>query len=324
MKKRNILLIPCVILSAAFAFVSAACIMLSNENSRLRLISESKETLPPPENEETLPPPETAATEPVPPEPVIQKETIYIYDNGIDSMEYPLLPGVSLNDYDMELLNISEDKRRALYNENGEKRSKFGIDVSSHQGRIDWSAVANDDVEFAFIRLGYRGYETGRIVEDTYFRDNISGCVDSGIETGVYFFSQAITPEEAVEEAEFVLNALSDCGAEITLPIVFDWEFPSDEDPARTDDLSGEIQTDCCRAFCARIREAGYDAAYYSTINTAFFRYDLTELEGETLWLAEYSEATEFPYEFAVWQYSSSGEIDGIEAFTDLNLMFTD
>ncbi len=319
MKKKNILLIPCIILCAAFAFVSAACIMLSNENRRLRLTSETEG-----ESEQTLPTSETPETEQPPPEPIIQKETVYIYDNGTDSMEYPLLPDVPLNDYDMELLDISEGKRRALYHENGAKRSKFGIDVSSHQGEIDWGAVAGDGVEFAFLRLGYRGYETGRIVEDKNFRDNISGCVDFGIPAGVYFFSQAITPEEAEEEAEFVLNTLSDCGAEITLPVVFDWEFPDDEDPARTDDLSGEVQTECCKAFCDKIRGAGYDAAYYSTINTAFFRYDLTELEGETLWLAEYSEATEFPYEYAIWQYSASGEIDGIEAFTDLNLMFID
>ncbi len=310
--RKNVLLIPCVTLSAALAFSLAACVMLSDENRRLRLISQSAEG-----QDETHSLPEPSMPESEPPEPIIQKETVYIYDNGNDSMEYPLLPGVALNDYDMKLLDIAEDKRRALYHENGAKRSKFGIDVSYHQGEIDWNAVAGDGVEFAFVRLGYRGYETGRIVEDAKFRDNISGCVDAGITMGVYFFSQAITPEEAEEEAEFVLNALKDCGMEPELPIVFDWEFPDDEDPARTDDLSGEIQTQCCKAFCARIREAGYDAAYYSTINTAFFRYDLTELEGETLWLAEYSEATEFPYEFAIWQYSASGEIDGIEAFTD-------
>lgn len=322
---KNPLTLPCVILSAACALSLMCAITLTVRRAEITF-AEPANTAPAAaaETEPTLDAPDTRqellTAFRVFPEPR-ETEKIYIYDNGIDIFEYPLVEGVPLSDWDMDRLFSDSKKRRKLYAENGTLRTRFGIDVSSYQGAIDWEKVAADGVEFAFIRAAYRGYETGRIVEDSRFRRNYEAAEAAGIELGVYFFSQAITEEEGIEEAEFLLSLLEECGFEPTLPIVFDWEFPTDEDPARTDDLTGEEQTACARAFCDRIREAGYETAYYATINTALFRYDMAELADIPLWLAEYSEKTNFPYAYQIWQYSSYGVVDGIEAFTDLNIM---
>lgn len=320
---KNPLTLPCIFLSAGCALSLACSISLTAERFRNASFPENAPaaTCEAAFTDEAALPVEEALAEPWEIIPA-EREVVYIYDNGTDSVEYPLIEGVPLSDWDMErLVSDSESKRRALFGEDGEKRTRFGIDVSSHQGLIDWERAAADGVEFAFIRIGYRGYETGRIVEDARFRRNIELAQAAGIEVGVYFFSQAISPEEGAEEADFVLSVLSECGAAPQLPIVFDWEHPSDEDPARTDDVSGEVQTAACRAFCDRIAEAGYSPCYYATIDMALFRYDLEKLKDIPLWLAEYTAETYFPYEYAIWQYTSSGEIDGIEGLTDFNIM---
>ncbi|MDE7295101.1 MAG: glycoside hydrolase family 25 protein [Oscillospiraceae bacterium] len=311
----------CIILSALSLALGAAFVIMTAENIELKknvgqksaVENVSEETQPAvimPEVSET-----TAVTEHVCP----AVETVYIYDNGIDLIEFPPVEGAVLNDYDMESLSTLDKKRKALYGENGVKRSRFGIDVSSYQCDIDWERAAADDVEFAVIRLGYRGYETGQICEDRYFRRNIEGAAAAGLDVGVYFYSQAITPEEAAEEAEYVIAMLAEAGIPVTMPVVFDWEFVTDEDPARTDGMTGDIQTECCKAFCDRIAEAGYSPMYYATVSTALFRYDMGGLP-YPLWLAEYAEKTQFIYDYDMWQYSCSGVVDGIEGLVDLNI----
>ena len=316
----------CIILSALSLALGAAFVIMTAENIELRknagqngaaenvseeIVSEETESaVIMPEVSET-----TVTTEHVC--PVV--ETVYIYDNGIDLIEFPPVEGAALNDYDMESLSTLDKKRKALYGENGVKRSCFGIDVSSYQCDIDWERAAADDVEFAVIRLGYRGYETGQICEDRYFRRNIEGAAAAGLDVGVYFYSQAITPEEAAEEAEYVIATLAEAGIPVTMPVVFDWEFVTDEDPARTDGMTGDIQTECCKAFCDRIVSAGYSPMYYATVSTALFRYDMGELP-YPLWLAEYAEKTQFIYDYDMWQYSCSGVVDGIEGLVDLNI----
>ncbi len=254
----------------------------------------------------------------------IDENTVYIYDNGIDVIEYPSIEGASLNNYNMSFLKTDEKKHKVLYDNDGNKRSRFGIDVSSYQTNIDWQAVKDDGVEFAIVRIGYRGYETGRLCEDKYFRKNLEEASLAGIDTGVYFFSQALNEAEAIEEAEYVIDLIEETGAKLSMPVIFDWEFPSDEDPARTESVSGEIQTVCCRAFCDRIIEAGYNTMYYSTINTAIFRYDMGSLSDIPLWIAEYSAECDFVYDYRMWQYSCSGIVNGIEGFVDFNLWISD
>lgn len=308
----------CIILSALSLSLTAAFVIMAAENMQLKNQAEKADasSISPITSEtETIPQiTETTSEHICPP-----AETVYIYDNGIDKIEFPPVEGAALNDYDMEGLSTLDKKRKALYGENGVKRSRFGIDVSSYQCSIDWERAAADDVEFAIIRLGYRGYESGKLCEDRYFRRNMEGAYAAGLDVGVYFYSQAITPEEAAEEADYVIALLSETNIPVTMPVVFDWEFVTDEDPARTDGMTGDIQTECCKVFCDKIAAAGYSPMYYATVSTALFRYDMGELP-YPLWLAEYSEKTDFIYDYEMWQYSCSGLADGIEGLVDLNI----
>lgn len=196
-----------------------------------------------------------------------------------------------------------------------------GIDVSEHQKGIDWELVAAQGIDFAMIRAGYRGYSQGGLYEDEYFRQNISLAMDNGVEVGVYFFSQAVTPEEAVEEAEYLLELIGESGAAVTMPVAFDWEN-IDNDDARTDELSGAVLTDCAVAFCERIKQAGYTPAVYAYRYLAYFRYDLPRLTDYQLWIGAIGDSPDFYYRHDIWQYSAEGQVRGIEGPVDLNLLF--
>lgn len=195
-----------------------------------------------------------------------------------------------------------------------------GIDVSSHQGEIDWAAVAGDYIDFAILRIGVRGYSGGRVRADERFEENYAGCVENGIEVGCYFFSQAISVEEAIEEADFLLEILD--GRELDLPVVYDWEEISG-DTARTDHVDKATVTACALAFCQRIEEAGYDAMIYCNSSVGYLRYDMAQLEEIDFWFAQYeSEWPSFVYDFAMWQYSCTGDVAGIKGNVDLNIWF--
>lgn len=192
-----------------------------------------------------------------------------------------------------------------------------GIDVSRYQDEIDWQQVADYGVAFAMIRVGYRGYGSGALAEDAYALDNLKGALDAGIQVGVYFFSQAISPEEAEEEARFVLEYIE--GFEISMPVVFDWELPNVEEP-RTQDVDARTLTDCALAFCRVIEEAGYTPMVY--FNTLQSRNDLyiAELTDYPFWLALYTPRMRFPYKVEMWQYTDSGSVPGIQGNVDLNI----
>ena len=196
-----------------------------------------------------------------------------------------------------------------------------GIDVSYYQGDIDWDKVKASGIEFTMIRLGYRGYgEEGKLVEDTLFTQNIQGALEAGLKVGVYFFSQAITVEEAKEEADFVLERIADY--ELAMPVVYDWEYISAE--ARTAKMDRRTLTDCYLAFCGKIEEAGYTPmAYFNTYQSRSLM-NLTELEDYPFWLALYSDRMTFPYRIEMWQYTDSGRVPGVQGNVDINLYFTD
>lgn len=299
------------IICAALAVLCGAGIVTSAalgvENARLKAQIERLTRADAPYTEETSEPAQNA-----PDESAAETEG-----------RYPMIHGAALNTRDMSRLIKGMDERFTLYGRDGSRKSRLGVDVSSHQGKIDWQAAAADGIEFAFIRAGYRGYETGRLAEDSRFIENAEGAYAAGIEVGLYIYSQALTEQEAREEAEYLVSCIEELNAEITLPLVFDWELPEGEN-VRTEELSGEEQTRCCEAFCAAVREAGYEAAYYSSVNTAIFRYDLAALHDETLWLAQYTDEPDFPYRHDIWQFTCFGKVDGIDTYTDLNLMFID
>ena len=198
---------------------------------------------------------------------------------------------------------------------------EHGIDVSEHQLEIDWQAVAASGLaDFAFIRAGYRGYTEGQIYEDPYFRANIEGALANGIPVGVYFFSQAITPEEAAEAAEFLLGLIADY--EISYPVVYDWE-PMHIAEARTEGLSGEVLTDCAIAFCEAVRAAGYEPAVYFYRHLGYYDYELGRLGDYTFWVGAPGDYPSFYYEHEYWQYSYTATVPGIPGDVDMNLHFT-
>ena len=194
----------------------------------------------------------------------------------------------------------------------------LGVDVSSYQGSVDWEKAAEDGIDFAMIRVGYRGYgQEGKLMEDTVFRDNLQGALDAGLEVGVYFFSQAITEEEAREEADFVLELID--GYDLTYPVVFDWENIT-YDTARTDGIDSQTLTALADAFCRRVEEAGYQPMIYFNQYLAYLMYDLEGITQWPFWLAEYNETPGFYYTFQMWQYTDAGQVDGIQGEVDLNL----
>lgn len=194
-----------------------------------------------------------------------------------------------------------------------------GIDVSEHQGEIDWQLVAQDGVEFAMVRAGYRGYTEGTLNEDLYFRQNMEGAAAAGIKLGVYFFSQAVTVEEAREEARFVLELVKDF--ELAFPIAFDWENIGSE-AARTDGVDAETLTDSCLAFCDIVEEAGYESAVYFYRRLGYYEYDLERISHLAFWVGAPGELPDFYYEHDIWQYSFTGRVSGIGTDVDLNLFF--
>lgn len=199
---------------------------------------------------------------------------------------------------------------------------KRGIDVSKFQGDIDWKKVKNDDVEFAIIRCGYRGYETGKMVEDEKFEANIKGCNEVGLEAGVYFFTEAISEKEAREEADFVIDLLKEYEADIQLPIVIDLEQSSNPAKSRTTNISQEDRTKIVIAFCEEVKKAGYEPMIYGNLKSHMRMSDIYQLEDYPKWFAYYRTPLRFPYKFDIWQYSATGSVDGIKGDVDMNIAF--
>lgn len=194
-----------------------------------------------------------------------------------------------------------------------------GVDVSSYQTDIDWKAVKKSGIDFAIVRTGYRGWSTGELDEDDMFRDHMEGALEAGLDVGVYFFSQALNEQEAIEEAELTLKLIQDY--EITGPVVFDWEEVDVAD-ARTNEMNMLLLTACAEAFCKTVEEAGYDAAVYFNQAYGYQQLNLKSLSDYDFWLAEYSDYPTFLYDFQIWQYTNEGTVPGIDGNVDLNILF--
>lgn len=260
--------------------------------------------------------------------PVIEKEeTFYQLDGKKILMQnsvygevfMPVFADVPACSLDMNSLVTRNGY--AFYKENEEITSIAGIDVSEHQGDIDWNAVKNAGIEFAIIRVGYRTYGGGEITLDTTFEQNLRNADAAGIKTGVYFFSQAIDPEEAIEEADAVIDAIRPYN--ITYPVIFDWELITG-DSARTDTMTVDNLADACISFCERVKSAGYTPMIYQNKNTTMFKLDLPKLQDYDFWLAEYGDKPTYYYDYQMWQYSSTGKVPGINGEVDMNISFKD
>ena len=195
-----------------------------------------------------------------------------------------------------------------------------GIDVSAHQQEIDWEQVRNAGIDFAFIRVGYRGYEYGFVNDDDYFEENMEGAAENGIAIGVYFFSQATSVVEAGEEAEYVISRLKDY--DIQLPVVFDMEEAgADGSSGRAANLDRIQKTQMAVTFLNCIRDAGYTPMIYNSSKLFEKYFDLDYLQDYEFWVADYDDHPKYDYHFTVWQYTSSGYIDGVDTRCDMDLM---
>lgn len=245
---------------------------------------------------------------------------VYLYD-GFDWIWYTPLDGVEVNSLSKDDFNyISEP----VYIGN-EFSVKKGIDVSEWQYDIEWDKVAAQNLDFIYVRCGRRGYTEGGLFEDANFKVNIEGAKKSANEVGVYFYSQAITVGEAIEEANYVLELIK--GYKIDLPIAFDWE-KIDDPTARTNNLDIDTLTSCAVAFCETIKQAGYEPIVYYNRTFGYYRYDLTRLKDYKVWFALPCTPPDvtfpsFYYHIDIWQYSQTARIAGINADVDLNYFFT-
>lgn len=250
------------------------------------------------------------------PEPDPHAGQVYLYD-GFDWIWYTPLEGVEPNPW-TEADFQTVDGIPVYQNEDYEV--KRGIDVSEHQHDIDWTQVSKAGLDYAYIRVGRRGYTEGQLFEDPYFARNMQGAAANGLELGVYFFSQAVNVQEAIAEARFVLEHIE--GYTVHLPIMFDWEKITSED-SRTRELSLEVRTDCAVAFCETIRNAGYEPGVYFNRNIGYYGYDLSRLTDYSFWFAlPESPFPNFYYAVDSWQYSFTETVPGIDMETDMNLRF--
>ena len=264
--------------------------------------------------------------------PAIQPEDVYVPGDlsnktlMYDGKEIPIYKGVEKSRLYEGDFYWEGDRLEYI---GSDFRTRFGIDVSAYQNRateggIDWEAVREDGVDFAMVRIGLRGTSTGVIHADEYYAENIEGAMEAGIRTGVYFFAQAITVEEAIEEAEFVLELLEDC--EIDGPVAYDWEMH--DSSYRVYGTTPEMATACAVAFCQRIEEAGYDAMVYAGQYVSYIKYDQGAIEPFLSWYPEYkSDKSEklyptFYYQVDYWQFSSNCTVNGIGGRVDANIQF--
>lgn len=192
-----------------------------------------------------------------------------------------------------------------------------GVDVSKYQGNIDWNKVKASGIEFAIIRVGYRGYGSGVLVEDSTFRQNIKGATAAGLKVGLYFYSQAINETEAVEEASMVISLCQ--GYNISYPIYFDTEKVAG-DTGRADNISRAQRTANAVAFCETIRNSGYKAGVYSYASWFYNQLNMASLSPYSIWIAQYRDQLSFDYNYDIWQYSSTGTVPGIPKPTDMNV----
>ena len=197
-----------------------------------------------------------------------------------------------------------------------ETDSYSGIDVSAYQGNIDWEKVKRAGIQFAIIRLGYRGYGTGKLVEDEYAQKNLEGATQAGLPIGVYFFSQALNIREVDEEIAYMLKILGDY--ELDMPIILDWEIPTSD--ARTANMDARTLTDLQLHFCETMTEKGYIPMVYFNWNMSSRLLHLTELEEYPFWLALYQDQMTYPYKVEMWQYTDNGKVPGISGPVDINV----
>ncbi|MDR0903839.1 MAG: glycoside hydrolase family 25 protein [Ruminococcus sp.] len=247
-------------------------------------------------------------------------DLVTIDDAYLGEISIAALSGVPKNSYDYD--NLYYEDGRYNYTVDGFTTSAAGIDVSYYSEDIDWEAVKADGIDFAMIRVGFRGYVSGELNLDKKFHEYMAGATAAGLDVGVYFYSQAVNAAEALEEAEFVIEQIKPY--QLTYPVALDIEITSAEN-VRQNEVSGEVLSEVCEVFCDRIFEEGYRPMVYANKRMAYLKLDMRRVCKYDFWYAEHDKDGDdptFAYDFRMWQYSSEGEVDGINTPVDLNICF--
>ena len=215
------------------------------------------------------------------------------------------------------------DGKMYYFNLYGVKAAKLGIDVSYHNKGINWPAVKAQGIDFAIIRVGYRGWESGLLWEDDRFVQNLRGAKGAGIDVGVYVYSTAVNPIEARQEADLIVGSL--CGMKLEYPVYFDTEQSGDYPLGRADRICKANRAPIIQAFCSRIRDAGYTPGIYSGLNYLKNHVAHSIYAPYTTWLANYTRYNrlpDFPYEYDMWQFTDAGYVNGIRGIVDMNVIY--
>lgn len=247
-------------------------------------------------------------------------QKILLKDEVYGQIWLPVLEDVPLSTHPLELLK-EENDRMVSYDSYGSINAMTGIDISVYNEVYDWNAVKADGIDFVMMRVGYRTYGGGQIKKDTAFQQNYKAAKEAGLLVGAYFFSQAISIEEAIDEAIFTAQQLE--GLELDFPVVYDWEIIYDDD-ARTDAVAVDVLTDCTLAFCQHMESFGYQPMIYQNKRTSLLKLDLPRIQDYPFWLAEYGDGPTYIYDYDMWQYTCTGTVDGIKGAVDINLSFYD
>jgi len=226
----------------------------------------------------------------------------------------PLNPTIPPKKNPYDRYDFQYNKNNYLVLQNVE--SYPGVDVAAYQGDIDWQQVKASGIDFAIIRLGYRGYESGKLVEDAYARKNLAGAAEAGLKVGAYFFSQALNIKEVDEELEFMLDILGE--QYLAMPLVLDWEIPTAN--ARSAGMDRETLTQLQLHFCKKVSDMGYKPMIYFNWHQSENLYDLHAMEEYPFWLALYQDRMTYPWDIEMWQYTSSGKVPGIPGPVDINV----
>ena len=246
------------------------------------------------------------------------KHTLVTTRDGKD--EWVLIsPYLAKNAYDFTKMEDKAGLKRYL--ENGKEVSYVGVDISKQTGEVNFSGLRAAGIDYVMIRLGARGYSTGQISIDENFKENIEGAIEEGLDVGIYFYSQAISQEEALQEAGIVIQNLEPYKGSIKYPVAFDMEFVAN-DEARIDGLSREDRTAIAASFLESIKTAGYIPMIYGDKEWLIKEIDLAKLQDYDIWLTQEADLPDYPYRYAMWQYTTTGVVNGIKGDANLNICF--
>ena len=195
-----------------------------------------------------------------------------------------------------------------------------GIDVSTYNGTIDWTAVKNSGISFVIIRCGFRGYTKGGLIYDSKYKSYIQGATAAGLKVGLYFFSQAKNEAEAVEEASLCVNLAQ--GNTISYPIFIDSEYANGSHTGRADGLDKATRTAVCKAFCETIKSAGYTPGVYASKSWLNDKLDAGQLSSYKIWMAHYTGQTDYTGKYDLWQHTAKGSVNGIKGNVDLDISY--